>query len=247
MVLCAASCSGRAQPQNGLAGQPIPENRAPANSATSTTCPSVTPQIRALVDRLDVDADPLHADLTSSVLALAELGLPGACAVLDLLTVAGSETRLHAERVLESVLAARCGFKSGRGFPDQYSEEQARTTSLAIGYAYDDRASARDAGAARWRLWVEHELASPTKQAPVDGPSRDEMVRALDAIRSALVRCGEPVDLHVTFEHSGAISSIFRSDSDPSYQQCVSRAAASVHVRPFHRERVWIQYVAGEP
>src|SRR4051812_11099278 len=104
----ATACTGGSQA--GAPSAHSPANRANANVTAAASCPAATPQIHALVDHLDADYDPLHSDITPSVLALARLDLAGACAVLDRLTSATADTQMHAERVLEYVLDARSGF-----------------------------------------------------------------------------------------------------------------------------------------
>ena len=52
-----------------------------------------------------------------------------------------------------------------------------------------------------------------------------------------------PVDLTVTFDHTGSITSIWGTAStDASYRACLAAAAKSVTVKPFARTDVWIRY-----
>jgi hypothetical protein len=192
-----------------------------------------------LVARLDADADELHNDITPSVSALSARGLSGACAVVDLLQSKSSETRLHAERVMEGVMAARSGFRAGHGYPDEIAEDSDRRTTIAIGYSYDGDDASRRLGASRWRAWLEAQTAQP---APTNGTFR----RALDTVRSQLETCGLPLDLVITFDGSGKIESWFSNDetrrSDAAYRACVSGAIAAIQVTPPARPSTWVHY-----
>jgi hypothetical protein len=116
--------------------------------------PPPSSRLSELVSRLDESPDPLHADLTPAVQELAELGLPAVRAVLDPLAADEPLTRLHAQRVLEYVVYARCGFEPGRGFPTPSAEQAALEQLTAIGYRYDDPSTERDAAVERLRVWL---------------------------------------------------------------------------------------------
>src|SRR5688500_4081046 len=58
----------------------------------------------SLVKTIDDNYDPLHTDYTPSVHALSSLGLPAIKAVLPVLNSPKSDTRLHAQRVVEGVI-----------------------------------------------------------------------------------------------------------------------------------------------
>jgi len=226
------ACGHPARPVENVATSP------PA-PPTPTRCSPPSAEEAALVATLDADYDPLHSDFTPSVFALAAEGRSGACAVFEQLLAADADTRLHAQRVFETVLAYELGFRPGRGFRDQYGEDDARRLGLQIGYDYDAPIEARRVGADGWRRWLDGALTS----APTNGPAPAEMTAALDAVAGPLQRCGDPVDLTVTFEPSGRVSSIWGSAStDASYRQCLSAAVATVTVRPFLRASVWTRY-----
>jgi hypothetical protein len=207
-------------------------------------CPAPTATIRALVDRLDADADPLHSDHTPSVHGLVERGVAGGCAVLDALGSENVDTRLHAERVVEGVIELRYGFRAGRGFRDQYDEERVATTLRAIDYHHDGTLDARRRGIQRIRDWLEHPAGPSDDTLTGGGPSADEMRAALDGVKPALVACGEPVDLTVTFGGSGHVESIFGTAStDAAYRACLQDATRSISLRPFGRASVWTRYI----
>ncbi len=236
-IAVAIACGGRDSPP---VSRPSPA--AIARGSAPSPCPAPTTEIARLVERLDDDADELHADITPAVLSLSDHGLAGACAVLDDLDAPSQMRRLHAARVLEYVVAKYAGFRIGRGHRDQYGDEL--TASVARTTDYDPWAPrpARLEGAARWRAWVERELVSSSLIDPRDGPTRAEMIAALAAREPEFIACGEPVDLRVTFDRTGVVSSIFRSDSPASYQRCVAEAARTIRIRPFARDSVWIRY-----
>lgn len=110
----------------------------------------------ALLRTLDTAADPLHADRTPAVDALAELGLAAVPALLDQMEGAGDETtRLHAQTALEEIVNRRHGFRPGRGFPDPGSEAGAREAWEARGgYRFDAPPAERAASVAKWRAWL---------------------------------------------------------------------------------------------
>jgi hypothetical protein len=111
-------------------------------------------EIEALIDNIDEDADKAHADITPSVTALGEIGLPAAPRVIDLLDAPDEMTRLHAQRALEAIINRGAGFRYGQGFPAG-AEERVRELWRANGdYAYDAPPPRRAAAIAMWREWV---------------------------------------------------------------------------------------------
>jgi hypothetical protein len=195
------------------------------------------------VARLDANADELHSDITPAVLALMSRGVPGACAVIDKLEADSATTRLHAQRVVEGVAGMRNGFAFGRGYHDEYGQE-AISAALAE-TAYDSEASpiARRDGARRWRLWLSRQHGAWADFQPSDGPSRSAMQQALDAVRPQLARCGEPVDVTVSFAANGRVTSIYGTASTSrAYRVCLAKATAAIRLAPFKRASVWTQY-----
>ncbi len=74
---------------------------------------SAADAVAALVATLNDAPDLLHTDLTPSVLALSELGLPAVHAILPLLSATEARTRQRAQRVLERVTFARVDRATG--------------------------------------------------------------------------------------------------------------------------------------
>ena len=121
---------------------------------------SGSPGPAELVRTIDAAPDRLHVDMTPSVHALIELGLPGARAALAVLDAEGRLTRQRGQRVLEGVVMRRFGWRPGQGFPDASSEQRARAVISDNG-PYDARAEPADRADAieRWRRWLEAEDA----------------------------------------------------------------------------------------
>jgi hypothetical protein len=109
-----------------------------------------------LVKTIARDPDPLHPDVTPSVLALIDRGAPGARAVLPLLDDADRDVRRHAQSVLEGVVLVRHGWRPGRGYPDPFKGE-AETEAVLRANAYDADAptAQRREAAERWRRWLD--------------------------------------------------------------------------------------------
>jgi hypothetical protein len=204
-------------------------------------CPAPTAQIEKLVADLDVAPDPAHTDFTPSVHALIDLGHAGACGVIAQLEADDPDTRLHAQRVVEGVVDAEHGFKPGRGYPHQYAEERVTETIAAIGYDANAAAPERRAAAARWRAWIEGSHApAPT---PEDGPTPAQMRAALDEIRGQLEKCGQPLDVTVTFESSGRPTTIVGHASKAVlYQDCLRASVSAARVPQMPRGSTWIRY-----
>jgi len=111
--------------------------------------------LAACLRTLNDAPDELHLDVTPSVRAVAEMGLPAVPALLDLLSSPQDETRLHAQRALEGIIARRHGFRPGEGFPDPGSEQAARAAWLANGdYDFQAPAGRRVAAVDHWREWL---------------------------------------------------------------------------------------------
>ncbi len=107
----------------------------------------------------DERPDPLHLDVTPSVLVLIDLGLPGAEAALDRLNAPERLTRMRAQRVVEAVLAHHFGWIAGVGYPTAEAEQQARTIAESNGYHVDAPEPERIAAIERWRAWINAERA----------------------------------------------------------------------------------------
>jgi len=214
-----------------------------ALAAAGEVCAPPSAEIQQLVRHLDDDYDELHSDITPSVLALIAAGLPGACAVRDALEAPEPDTRMHAQRVFEGVAFVRYGWHAGWGFGDQIHEERSRAALVAVDYAYDASPERRAAGAERWRRWLSAEAGANPPSAELDAePVTAAMTAALDAVLPALRRCGEPVDLRVSFARTGAVESIYRSDSTAAHRACVTAATDSTRVPAFDRDSLWVHY-----
>ncbi len=109
-----------------------------------------------LVKTIARDPDPLHPDVTPSVLALIDRGMAGAQAVLPLLDDPDRDVRRHAQSVLEGVVMIRSGWRPGRGYSDP-SEGEAETDAVLRANAYDADAppEQRREAAERWRRWLD--------------------------------------------------------------------------------------------
>jgi hypothetical protein len=116
-------------------------------------------RINAWLAAFDEKPDPLHLDITPSVLALIESGLDGIEAVLDRLNAPARLTRNRAQRVLEGGLARHLGWRSNVGFPTPERAERARTITESNAYDADADEPARLAATGRWRAWLAAERA----------------------------------------------------------------------------------------
>ena len=111
--------------------------------------------LQACLDTIDDNPDQLHLDLTPSVHALGEMGLGAVAPLLDLMGSAQRDTRMHAQRALEMIVAHRFGFRPGRGFPDAGADEAARRLWQTNGdYDFDAAVAQREDAIARWRRWL---------------------------------------------------------------------------------------------
>jgi HEAT repeat protein len=110
----------------------------------------------ACLQTLNDAADELHLDRTPAVDALGDMGLKPVPALLDLLMDEDRETRMHAQRALESIAAQRHGFRPGYRFPDAQAEEAAREEWLRNGdYQFDADRELRIQAVAKWRQWLQ--------------------------------------------------------------------------------------------
>ena len=211
------------------------------NEQRPTNCPVSSTETSELLERLSQDADPLHSDITPSVLSLAELDFLGACAVLPGLRSTNEQTRLHAQRTLEIILTSRCGFENGVGFPDQHAEEAASNLLGEIAYEYNDNENSRNLAAMRWNNWVESAHQQPACSYSED-PSPTILRTALDLYEPAFRRCDEPLEFVAVFTSEGNVQSVHGNNRSSSYNQCIQDVAESVVVPPFQRETFWVRY-----
>src|SRR5437868_1121182 len=114
---------------------------------------SMEEEVNTLVRTIDDAPDPLHSDVTPSVIKLIDKGLLGVRAVLPLLSAPGEATRQRASRVLEGAVARHFGFREGSGFPDAESEQSCRR-ALQENEPVVDTAEGRVESAAKWRNWL---------------------------------------------------------------------------------------------
>jgi hypothetical protein len=112
---------------------------------------------------IDDYADPLHGDMTPSVFALADIGLPAVPRILDLMLDAPAATRRRAQRALERIVMRRDhGYVEGRGFPTP-ADDTAFLAAWAAHGAYDADASedARHNAVNLWRAWLREKGGIP--------------------------------------------------------------------------------------
>lgn len=206
-----------------------------AQSAVATPMP---PSLGELVAHLDDDPDPLHADYTPAVWALADRGFEAAVAVLPLLDAPEAMTRLHASRVLEGVLARHFGWRAGQGYPTG-SDGEARFRRLWSdngSYAYDAPAAERQRAIARWRTWLEAHRHDPAVALEPTGESlRAALREPLRTAHACLPAATPPIRIRadLTFVASGATSRVRVHDADGPVARCVERALRATRVPPF--------------
>jgi hypothetical protein len=112
--------------------------------------------IKNLVKTINDDPDPLHADVTPSVLQLIEKGLPAVRAVLDLLDAPELLTRKRAQRVLEGVVMRRHGWVAGQGYTDPDGQKKTQDLLADNGnYQAGAAPKARKRTIEKWRRWLE--------------------------------------------------------------------------------------------
>ncbi|HLK88693.1 MAG TPA: hypothetical protein VKZ18_02300 [Polyangia bacterium] len=115
-------------------------------------------EIQQLVKKLQKEPEnPLHFDVSPSVVRLGELGLPAAAAVLPLLDSDDETTRGRAERVLAEVVDRRLGWLPNRGFLDPFAgQEKMRVIWEGNGsYHFNAPVEKRRKSIALWRGWLE--------------------------------------------------------------------------------------------
>ena len=96
--------------------------------------------------------------MTPSVFALGGMGLSAAAELLSLLMDDDENTRLHAQRALETIIAGRHGFEVGKGFPTSETKENAEAEWRANGnYDYTADVASRAAAVEKWRDWLRKE------------------------------------------------------------------------------------------
>jgi hypothetical protein len=117
----------------------------------------VDDEVQRLVEKLQKEPEnPLHFDVTPSVLRLGELGLPAAVAILPLLDSDDETIRGRAERVLAEVVDRRLGWLPNRGFLDPFvGQEKMRVIWEGNGsYHFTAPPEKRRKSIARWREWL---------------------------------------------------------------------------------------------
>ena len=123
--------------------------------------------IERFIQTIDDDPDPLHTDVTPSVLKLIKKGLSGMAAVLNLLNSSDFLTRKRAQRVLEGVVMQRHGWISGRGYTTSDGQERTQALLAANGnYQADAAPEIRRASIEKWRHWLESQQKQPRSKQP---------------------------------------------------------------------------------
>jgi len=111
--------------------------------------------LAACLGTIDDNPDELHLDLTPSVHALGEMGIEAIAPLLDLMSSGERDTRMHAQRALEIIVARRFGFRPGQGFPDENAGSAAgRVWADNGGYDFSAKAEDRNASIVIWRRWL---------------------------------------------------------------------------------------------
>jgi len=114
--------------------------------------------LAAAIQTINDAPDEMHLDLTPSVFALAGMGLSAVTPLLDLLIADDENTRLHAQRALEMIVARRHGFEAGKGFPTEAARDDTEAEWQANGnYNYAAPAAERLASVEKWREWLRNE------------------------------------------------------------------------------------------
>jgi len=115
---------------------------------------------RAAVSLLDSVMVDYYGTMTplnqlASVHALGEMGIEAIAPLLELMSSGKRDTRMHAQRALEMIVARRFGFRPGRGFPDVNAESAARRVWVDNGgYEFSANAGDRNASIVLWRRWL---------------------------------------------------------------------------------------------
>jgi hypothetical protein len=121
--------------------------------------------IETLVQTINDNPDPLHVDVTPSVLQLIKKGLPAARAVLDLLDAPELLARRRAQRVLEGVVMYRHGWVAGRGYTDPDGQQKTQDLLAANGnYQADAAPEARKQAIEKWRGWLKSQRQLPRRK-----------------------------------------------------------------------------------
>jgi hypothetical protein len=115
-------------------------------------------QITALLAAFDRDPDPLHGDITPSVLKLIGLRLDGALAACSLLNSPQSNTRYRARHVVEGAVGLYLGRRFGQPFPDEQTEQRVRAIITENAYDPDAPEPQRLQAIERWRSWLGREM-----------------------------------------------------------------------------------------
>jgi HEAT repeat protein len=111
--------------------------------------------LQACLSTIDDNPDPLHLDSTPSAHALGDMGLKAVAPLLDLMGSADRDTRMHAQRALELLIARRFGFQPGRGFLDSNAQKAVhRLWQANDDYDFAASAERRDAAIDHWRRWL---------------------------------------------------------------------------------------------
>jgi len=111
--------------------------------------------IARLIATINDSPDPSHGDLTPSVLALIQLGLPALPSVLPLLGSEDKWTRLRGQRVLERTTRAWVRERA----PGRSASREADYTWMELwqdngAYDWEAPPEARTAAIERWRTWL---------------------------------------------------------------------------------------------
>jgi hypothetical protein len=118
-------------------------------------CLAMDSSIVQLVQSIDDNPDPLHADYTPSVHQLIEKGLPAVPPVLVLMRSDSKDTRLHAQRVLEGITMKRFGFVIGKGWAKADGEEKWRELWKKLGnMQWDESLERRNKSIVLWEKWL---------------------------------------------------------------------------------------------
>lgn len=167
-VLDDESAGTRAQAMYALSEIAVPESadafkkglndedeRVRAYSAAGLSHINDPDALAAAIQTINDAPDEAHLDLTPSVFALAGMGLNAVTPLLDLLTDDDENTRLHAQRALEIIVARRHGFEAGKGFPTEAARGDTEAEWQANGnYNYAASAAERLASIEKWREWL---------------------------------------------------------------------------------------------
>lgn len=117
--------------------------------------------LEAAIATLNDDADPLHNDVTPSVLVLADFGMAAVPALLTAMAADDELTRLRAQRAFERIVMRRHGFVEAQGFSSPPAEDLFRRLWAEKGsYAYDADQKSRTTSLEMWRQWHRQVIGS---------------------------------------------------------------------------------------